>query len=532
MDALSNQSSAPLEHMPLPPGTTLGEYRILQLISSESSANLYLAQALTEGQPASHLWEYPAGREGPLLALASRQFAHPALLTPIHVLTQAQRMYLSIPVPQDAQSLQTLPPAEALRQIIALGEGLTALHQVGVAHLHVHPDNLIWTQGRLVLGGLEAAQVLPADSADAPFFFARDANFLALTLGTLSDSGAGTPAGQLLEAAISAIREKGADQAYRSVEQVLAECQQALARASNNASTTSGGQPAAPAWTIISGHATSVGRVRANNEDALGRLELTLLDGHGQPVALACFLVADGVGGETRGELASHLATHAILESIAREVALPALASRDLLRAQPEWQHTSFSPRERPLREALLDGFKAANRAIHSLARAQGEVMATTATALLILGEQAIIAHVGDSRVYRWHQGRLAVLTEDHSIIQRLLRLGQLTPEEAANHPKRSMLYRSLGQQEQIEVEVSSCPLEEGDRLLLCSDGVWGAVSNEQLEQVLTEHHSHPASAVAAHLVALADEALGEDNSTALVVDIRKQQAPAVSGEH
>ncbi len=532
MDALSNQSSAPLEPMPLPPGTTLGEYRIVQLISSESSGTVYLAQALTEGQPAYHLWEYPVGKEGPLLALASRQFAHPALLTPLHMLTKAQSTYLPIPVPADAQPPQTLPPAEALRQIIALGEGLAALHQQGLAHLHVHPDNLLWTQGRLILGGLESAQVLPPGSADAPFFFARDANFLALTLGTLTSSGASAPAGQLLEAAISAIREKGADQAYRSVEEVLHECQQALAQASANTSPAAGEQPSVPTWAITSGHATSIGRVRTNNEDALARLELTLLDGHGQPVVLACFLVADGVGGETRGELASHLATHAILESIVREVALPALASRDLLRAQPEWLPTSFSPHERSLREALLEGFKTANRAIHSLARAQGELMATTATALLILGEQAIIAHVGDSRVYRWQQGRLAVLTEDHSVIQRLLRLGHLTPEEAAQHPKRNTLYRSLGQQEQIEVEVSSCPLEEGDRLLLCSDGVWGALSHEQLEQVLTEHHSHPASAVAAHLVALADAAGGEDNSTVLVIDIHKQQASAVSGEH
>ena len=158
--------------------------------------------------------------------------------------------------------------------------------------------------------------------------------------------------------------------------------------------------------------------------------------------------------------------------------------------------------------------------------------MATTATALLIFGDQAIIAHVGDSRVYRWHQGTLTILTEDHSIIQRLLRLGQLTPEQAENHPKRNTLYRSLGQQEQIEVEVSSCPLEEEDRLLLCSDGVWGALSHEQLEQVLTEHHSRPASAVAAHLVALADAAGGEDNSTVLVVDIHEKQSPAFSGEH
>src|SRR5262249_8068493 len=154
----------------------------------------------------------------------------------------------------------TFAPAEALRQILSLGEGLVALHHQGIAHLHVHPDSLFWVQGRFVLGGLEAAQVLPQGSPDAPFFFARDANFLALTLGPLTSGGSGAlatgqgPANQQLEAAISAIREKGADQAYRSAEQVLAECQQALAQVSAAAATGPIGQPTTFSWSIDAGH--------------------------------------------------------------------------------------------------------------------------------------------------------------------------------------------------------------------------------------------------------------------------------------
>jgi serine/threonine protein phosphatase PrpC len=532
VDARSNQSNAPLEHVPLPPGATVGEYRILHLISSEPTGNTYLAQALTADQPAYHLWEYPAGTEGPLLALAHRNVAHPALLTPKHVLSGERASYVSIPAPADPQPPPALPPAEALRQIIALGEGLALLHRQGVAHLRVHPDNLVWRQERLVLGGLEAAQMLPPGSPDAPFFFARDANFLALTLGALTGAGAGHPADQQLEAAINTIREKGSDQAYRSVEQVLAECRRAVAQFAESAAPDPAAQPAGPVWAIASGHATSVGLVRTNNEDALGRLELTLLDGHGQPIALACFLVADGVGGETRGELASHLAVHIILEGIVRQMALPALAPASVPGAQPEWQQPRFSDRERLPREALLDGFRVANRAIYGLARAQGQVMATTATALLLVGNQATIAHVGDSRAYRFRNGTLTALTEDHSIIQRLLRLGQLTPAEAASHPKRNTLYRSLGQQEQIEVEVRTCSVEEGDRLLLCTDGLWGAVPHERLEQVLAEQRSSPALAVAAQLVALADAAGGEDNSTAIILDICHEQAFTASDEH
>lgn len=530
MDAPSHQSSAP-EEAPLPPGTVVGEYCILRIISSGPSGNRYLAQALTEDHPVWHLWEYPAGHEGPLLTLASRQIAHPALLTPSQVFTQARGTYVVLPLPPDAQPAQALPPAEALQQILSLGEGLAVLHRQGIAHLHVHPESLAWIQGRLVLGGLEAAQVLPPGNPDAPFFFARDANFLALTLGTLTSmaNDAPTPQGQQapadpqLAAAINAIRDKGADQAYGAVEQVIAECRHALAEAAERAALAAAEEPAPAPWTLAVGHATSVGRVRSNNEDALGRLELTLLDGHGAPLSLACFVVADGAGGEMRGEVASHLATHLILETIARQAALPALLSPDTQREQPDWHQASFPTPGRSLRETLLDGFRAANRAIYGLARAQGEVMATTATALLLVGKQALIAHVGDSRAYRFHQGRLTALTEDHSIIQRLLRLGQLTPEQAATHPKRNTLYRSLGQQEQIEIDLSSCPLEEGDRLLLCTDGLWGALSSERIEQVFAEHRASPASAVAAHLVALADAAGGEDNSTAIIIDLRTQ---------
>jgi serine/threonine protein phosphatase PrpC len=529
VDAHSHQSSAPEERVPLPPGATVGEFRVLQLISHEPASTCYLAQALTGDQLPYHLWEYSADTTGPLLALASRSLEHPALLTPIQMLTAERGTYFPIPVPADPQPPQALPPAEAFQQVIALGEGLQLLHRQGIAHLHVHPDNLAWMQGRLVLGALETAQVLAPDNPDAPFFFARDANFLALTLGTLVSSHADastqgkTPAEQHLAAAISAIRDKGADQAYRSVEQVVAECQHALAQVTESAGAAAVGQPTATTWTLAVGHATSIGLVRPNNEDALGRLELTVIDGYGQPVTLACFIVADGVGGETLGELASHLAVHAILDSIARQAALPALASPDLQNAQPEWQQVSFLARERPLREALLDGFRTANHAIYRLARARGEVMATTTTALLLVGDQVIIAHVGDSRAYRLHQGTFTALTEDHSIIQRLLRLGQLTPEEAANHPKRNTLYRSLGQQEQIEVEIFTCPLEEGDRLLLCTDGLWGALPHEQLEQeFLAAQPSSPAS-TAAHLVALADAAGGHDNSTVIVIDISEK---------
>jgi serine/threonine protein phosphatase PrpC len=439
------------------------------------------------------------------------------------------------------------PPSEALHQTIGLGQELAALHRQGIAHLHVHPENLTWAEGRLVLGCMATAHILPPDSPDAPFLFARDANFLALTLGALTSSAANAPAADAqLQAAISAIREQGARQAYESIEQVLAECQGALALvgdADGAAAPTARASalPAAPllpwlrpapAWTISIGQASSVGLVRPHNEDALGQLHLTLRAGHGQPLLLTCGVVADGVGGEAHGELASHLAVSTILERITRQLALPALAApmeqaASAAPISPMLASADAAPQTTHLlQDALLDGFRAANRAILALERAPGQLIATTATAVLLVGDQAMLAHVGDSRAYRLHQGTLTALTSDHSVIGRLVQMGQLDPAQAASHPQRATLYRALGQHEQVEVELLACPLAAGDRLLLCSDGLWGALPPEQLAACLAESPPIPAPALAAHLVALADAAGGEDNSTALILDILPDSLP------
>ena len=173
------------------------------------------------------------------------------------------------------------------------------------------------------------------------------------------------------------------------------------------------------------------------------------------------------------------------------------------------------------MREALTDGFRIANRQIRTLAHTHGRAIGTTATALLLFDGQALIAHVGDSRAYRLNRGVLAVLTEDHSYVQRLIQLGQIDPADQANHPRRNALYRALGQQDEVEVDLVACPLEAGDRLLLCSDGLWDAVPEATIASLLAgSREGSPPAARAARLVALADEAGGKDNSTAMLIEI------------
>ncbi len=517
MESYNYPTSDTQELPPLAPNTIIGEYVVDQLLSSGSDENIYTAHSRAGGSTAYRICEYPAGAERPLAALARLRLEHPALLAPCAALTLGERAYVITPLPQQAQPIGLLPPQEALQQIITIGEALAYLHSQGVAHLRVQPASIALINGAACLCGLEDAQIVRVGGADAPLLFERDANFLALTLGALTSpdqtqGGANSP----LARSIGKIREHGSNHNYQSAAQVIADCQQALGTV--QAPGRSANQSSTLVFMVQAGHATSVGLVRGNNEDALGELLMTALDGQGQPRLIACFVVADGMGGEAQGEIASQIASRSILEQATRRLALPML----------QWAEATEAPiatdaleRESQMREALTDGFRIANRQIRTLAHTHGRAIGTTATALLLFDGQALIAHVGDSRAYRLNRGVLAVLTEDHSYVQRLIQLGQIDPADQANHPRRNALYRALGQQDEVEVDLVACPLEAGDRLLLCSDGLWDAVPEATIASLLAgSREGATPAARAARLVALADEAGGKDNSTAMLIEI------------
>jgi serine/threonine protein phosphatase PrpC len=521
-----SSASGAQELPPLPANTAIGDYNIDQLLSSGPDGNSYLAYSRAGAGGSYHIIEYAANEERPIAALAKLRLAHPALLAPCEALTRGERAYVITPLPQQAQPVGKLPPLEALQQIIAIGEALSYLHSQGVAHLHVQPASIVVVDSAAYLCRLEDAQIVRVGGDDARLLFERDANFLALTLGALAGIDQARQDSSPLARAIGKIREHGSRHSYQSAAQVIADCQQALGALQ---AASRPGTQAALTFTVLAGHATSVGRVRANNEDALGELVMTTLDGQGQPHLIACFVVADGMGGEARGEIASQLATQCILEQVTRQLALPLLqwseSDEEAAAADALW-------REQRMRDALAQGFRIANRQIRTLVYTQGRSIGTTATALLIFGGQALIAHVGDSRAYRLNRGVLTVLTEDHSFVQRLIRLGQIDPSDQANHPKRNALYRALGQQDEVEIDLVACPLEPGDHLLLCSDGLWDGVPEAAIADLMagTSGGASPATR-AARLVALADEAGGKDNSTAILVEILTESLPGVPAQ-
>ncbi len=249
------------------------------------------------------------------------------------------------------------------------------------------------------------------------------------------------------------------------------------------------------------GIAQDVGKVRNHNEDVL--LAFTgELGGLETMPNFGLFVVADGMGGHSSGERASSVAARTLARSALEQI-LPSLL------ADPQ------ANVERPmLSEVMETATCAANSAVLKAVPDGG----TTLTGALVLGEQVILSHVGDSRAYILTGEGIEQVTRDHSLVQRLKELGQITADEAATHPQRSVLYKAVGQSEGLEVDVYSRRLPPGAILLLCSDGLWSLVADAQIFQIIQKANSLQAAGEA--LVNAANAAGGPDNITTVLVQL------------
>jgi len=245
--------------------------------------------------------------------------------------------------------------------------------------------------------------------------------------------------------------------------------------------------------------AQSVGQQRDHNEDSLFSLT-TMLANNGVQLPFGLYIVADGMGGHQHGEIASEIATLTMVEFVTDKL-FSKLFRMDSM------------PPDDSLRDILHNGVNKAHDAILNHAGGGG----TTLTTVVIMDNQMAIAHVGDSRVYSVSlRGSMEALTRDHSLVKRLQELGQLSPEEAAIHPQRNVLYRALGQGEPFEPEVITAPTPESGYLLICSDGLWGVVPDYELGEIIINATTlHEASQ---EMVDAANRAGGPDNITAILV--------------
>jgi len=258
---------------------------------------------------------------------------------------------------------------------------------------------------------------------------------------------------------------------------------------------------------LVTGQRSIPGQVRELNEDSV--LVLTLIpifESQVQPM-VGLFAVADGMGGHEGGEIASKLA----LQVLAGEL-LPGLLLPALREAQPD------AMSEQVLLDRLRQAVDAANDAVYLARNKRSSDMGTTLTVLLAWGRRLLVAHVGDCRAFRWNASGLDQLTTDHSVVATMVANGRLAADEIYTHPHRSVIYRSIGDKPTVEVDTGAWPLAAGDRLIVCSDGLWEMIRNEGIEEGLLAEADPQAACEL--LAGRANAAGGEDNISVVVVQV------------
>jgi serine/threonine protein phosphatase PrpC len=252
---------------------------------------------------------------------------------------------------------------------------------------------------------------------------------------------------------------------------------------------------------LVAASGQSVGKQRELNEDSLLTLTTTLA-GNSGGLPFGLYIVADGMGGHQYGEVASNAAVRVVAGYILRKF-------------QPYLFSLKPSPPDESLQEIMQTAVKEAQKTIQNEAPSSG----TTLTAALVLGQQVTIAHVGDSRAYHiYSDGRAEVVTRDHSLVKRLEELGHISPDEAENYPHRNVLYRALGQGEILEADVFTVTFPQAGYLMLCSDGLWGVVADQDMFRIIKE--APTLERACQNLVEAANAAGGPDNISVILAQL------------
>jgi len=235
---------------------------------------------------------------------------------------------------------------------------------------------------------------------------------------------------------------------------------------------------------------TDVGRVRNANQDAFYISE--------ENDNYKLCILADGMGGYTGGEVASRLACISAAEYIKQNF-------------QDDKQYT-----KEELQKLIKEAMQYSNRVVYEKSQEEQELeqMGTTVEICLIYNNRAYIGHIGDSRIYRIRQGIMRKITLDHSYVQKLVKDGTITKEEAINHPKKNMLMKALGCEEFIEPDVMVKGFNPGDIILICSDGLTNMIAEAEIHNIINQDKENAVT----KLIAKANELGGYDNITAIII--------------
>ena len=247
---------------------------------------------------------------------------------------------------------------------------------------------------------------------------------------------------------------------------------------------------------------TNTGMVRDHNEDAY------MLPAETDPDVLAqkghLYILADGMGGHQKGEIASAIT----IETVNQEY------------YTRHNNHTSEMPKD-TIADALAEAIQTANQQVMNATQGGG----TTIIASVLYSDTIVSMNVGDSRAYLLRDGKLRLLSKDHSLVSRLVEMGKITEEEALSHPRRNVLYQALGQGSDLEIYTVTEKIQLNDVIILCSDGLWGEIGDQAITDVLTTV-SNPLVA-AQQLIDMANQSGGPDNITAIIIKVSDQKPPA-----
>jgi serine/threonine protein phosphatase PrpC len=519
---------------PLPQGAFLldGRYMILEVRGLDEQPHVYLAEDTTptsvcpncrsevsdpEEQFCTFCGADLAGAEPLRLRYLIRESAdeqtfaveaqllrmrleHPGLLLPRDVFAEApygsSRYYLveSEFLPPLATSL-VMP--QKLGQVLAWGvslaRALSYLHRhqltlqgASLEHIAVDGASAYWVR-------LGVARVIPPDArSQSASYFIQDVRGLASALyymatgGTQYDPQAAMPEQVAAVFAQTLASPQGLADASHFGEMLEAALQEVRRPASVN---------------HIVGRRTDVGRERSLNEDSLLAVDIAAVY-RSESAPIGFFAVADGMGGHEAGDAASHTAISALAQQVVADVLRSASADAPL----PDpgvW---------------LAVATEAANQAVYDRRSEAGTDMGTTLVAALLIGDTATISNVGDSRAYLLTSHGITQVTTDHSLVARLVATGQITREEAANHPQKNVIYRVIGDRPRAEGDIYEQQVAPGEALLLCSDGLSGMVPDAQIWH--TWRTSTSPQEACDRLVEAANEAGGEDNITVVIVQV------------
>jgi len=284
---------------------------------------------------------------------------------------------------------------------------------------------------------------------------------------------------------------------------------------------------------------TDVGKQREQNEDMPYKHIESSEEGD-----RGLFIVADGMGGYQAGEVASKLAVERISQALHNffvpvpdqptiklspssvldddaTIKMPTMKPEDPTGKQHKTRKLPETPITKNVEDQLKDAIQQANKAILSYGEKKSSArgLGCTVTTVLVQNEHAYIGNIGDSRTYLLRDGELKALTKDHSLVARLVEAKQIEPEDVYSHPQRNLIYRSLGAgHKSVDPDVFHAVLQDGDTLLLCSDGLWEMVRHDDLLKILSEK-SNPQK-ICDTLIDMANANGGEDNITAVVVQV------------